>query len=472
MDTLPVARASKLRLSLEIVGVVFVCLLLSGIRGSMREPVNPHREGRTDMVWQEAPGVSRYYDRPADETDYYVPVISEMQARWPRIDLERDTRVEKPPGYPLLMATVAQVTGMELGRLRGFHMLVSACVPALLYVWLRRRLPALQTAVLLGPLVCSSFLVKSSVYLGTDNPALFCTTLALMLLMRERVCDWHLAVVLVAATAAASFRQDSLWLAAPILVRLALSWSWADGRDSGREAVTPWSHRLLLAGAVMLPIALVGRMVAEWGGLVPQTHVSTVKDPGFSFMPMVYMLSVGALFGWPWVVARHGLRGAWARACERPAVFAGLAGLGLTLATNSQYGRELGHWGGYLWSVAAMLPSFGARSPIFLMLAPLGALALGVAGVELARARPRAACVLGAALVCWATACCFNSLVFHRYYEVPLLVFLLLATGLLPKSAVRAGALRDNLPLVVTAIVQLLITVVTLYLSLFAVLRR
>lgn len=472
MDALSVARPVVLRLSLEVFGVFLVCLLLAGIRVSLREPVNPHREGRTDMVWQEAPGVNRYYDRPADETDFYVPVIRDMAARWPRIDLERDTYVEKPPGYPWLMATVAQVTGMDLGRLRGFHMLLSACVPGLLYLWLRRVLPALSAALLLAPLVFSSFLIKSSVYLGTDNPALLCTTLALMLLVQERASGWGMAIVMVGATAAASFRQDSLWLAAPIVVRLALAGPLADWRVAEGVAAMSRVQRVLLVGAVLLPVALVGRMVAEWGGLVPQAHVRTVDEPGASLMPVVYMLSVAALFGWPWIIARHGLGGAWRRARERPALAVGLAGVGLALVTNSQYGRELGHWGGYLWSLAAGLPSFGGRSPVFLALAPLGALALGVVGAELARARPAAALVLVSALGCWAAACCFNSLVFHRYYEVPLLVFLLLATGLLPRPALRVSVLRDNAPLLAVGAVQLLISVATLYLSLFASLRR
>lgn len=472
MDMSAVARVSRGRLGLEVAGIFLVCLVLAGIRVAMREPVNPHREGRTDMVWQEAPGVNRYYDRPADETDFYVPVIAEMSGRWPRIDLERDTYVEKPPGYPFLMATVAQVTGLELARLRGVHMLISACVPALLYAWLRRRLGPWATVAMLAPLVGSSFLIKASVYLGTDMPALLGTTGALLVLVRERITLGGAAVVMAGATAAASFRQDSLWLAAPIAVRLALGTRWLSGRWFGGAGELGRGQRVLLVGAVLLPVALVGRMVVEWGGLVPQAHVRTVEEPGFSLMPMVYMLSVGALFGWPWVVARHGLEGAWERVGERAALLTGLGGLGLTLATNSEYGRELGHWGGYLWSMAALLPSFGGRSPVFLILAPVGALALGVAGAELARARPRAACVLGAAVGCWALACCFNSLVFHRYYELPLLVFLLLTTGLLPRPAARAGELRDHLPLLAVGGVQLAITVATLYLSLFAVLRR
>lgn len=472
MDALSVARPTVLRLSLEVAGVFLVCLLLAGIRVSLREPVNPHREGRTDMVWQEAPGVNRYYDRPADETDFYVPVIREMSARWPWIDLERDTYVEKPPGYPWLMATVAQVTGMELGRLRAFHMLLSACLPVMLYLWLRRVLPALPSALLLAPLVFSSFLIKSSVYLGTDNPALLGTTLALMVLVREQVSAWGAAAVMVGATAAASFRQDSLWLAAPIVMRWALAGPLRGWRGAERIAAISRVQRLLLAGALLLPVALVARMVVEWGGLVPQAHVRTVEDPGASPMPVVYMLSVAALFGWPWIIARHGFAEAWRRVREWPVLATGVAGLGLALATNSQYGRELGHWGGYLWSLAAGLPAFGGRSPVFLALAPLGALALGVAGAELARARPPAAVVLGSALACWATACCFNSLVFHRYYEVPLLVFLLLVTGLLPRPAVRVSVLRDNLPLLAVGAMQLLISVATLYLSLFAALRR
>lgn len=481
-------RATSLRISMEVAAVFLACLLLAGLRVLSDEPANPFREERErareaaaqgrratlGALPQRSPGLepAQVYDRPADEKDYYLPVIREMEARWPRIDLARDTRVEKPPGYPFLMATVARAAGMEVARLRVFHLLLSACMPALLYLWLRRGHLPLAAAALLAPLLCSSFLAKSAAYLGTDAPALLCTTLALMLLVRERATTGQLVAVLVAATAAASFRQDSLWLAAPITLRLLLSGPWAGWRAGPEAAQAPPGHRVLLLGAVLLPAALVGRMVAEWGGLVPHAHVRSVEEPGASFMPVVYLLGVAALFLWPWALARHGLAGAWRRACERPALLAGLAGLALALATDSRYGRELGHWGGYLWSLAAALPEWGERSPVFLALAPLGALALGLVGAELAREQPRAAAVLGAALGCWAAACCFNSLVFHRYYEVPLLTFLLLASGLLSPPLPRAGPLRDRLPLLLVGAAQLLITIATLYLSLFAPLRR
>lgn len=144
----------------------------------------------------------------------------------------------------------------------------------------------------------------------------------------------------------------------------------------------------------------------------------------------------------------------------------------LAVATNSAYGRDVGHWGGYLWSVAALLPEVAGRSPVFLVLAPLGALALGAIGAEVWSHRPRAAAVLGAACAGWALAVCFNPLVFHRYYEAPLLVFLLLSAGMLPATPVRANAWRDQLPLWAVSAGQLFITVTTLYLSLFAAWRR
>lgn len=472
MDSTSGRRGQQRYLTSGVIAVFLLSLLLAGVRVSLPEPPNPIREGRFVPATDEtAPDVNRFYDRPADEADYFAPVIRQMAQRWPQIDWQRDTRVEKPPGYPLLMATVAQVTGPDFRWLRAFQMLLSACIPAILYRWLRGRLSPAEAAVTVAPLVCSSFFIKSSSYLTTDNPTLLCTTLVLMVLLAERLSTAWMVVVVGCATLAASFRQDALWLAAPLAMRRAIgSGWWSDGKD--KVETMPWSQRLLLLAAILLPGALVLRVVVEWGGLVPRSHVRGINDPGFSVMPIVYLLAVVALLWGPWLWARFGARELWCRVRERAALGAAAAGLALVVLTHSAYDRALGHWGGYLWSVAAHLPEIAGRSPVFLVLAPLGALALGVTARELWRENARAAVLLGAAMGTWALACCFNPLVFHRYYEPPALVFLLLAAGMLSPAQPRGGGWRDRWPLLALGAVQLLITVATLYLSLFATLRR
>ncbi len=473
MEIASVARPSGRQQSLEVAGIFLVCLLLSGIRVALPEPPNPAREGRIEPVIAEAdPEANRHYDRPADEVDYYAPVIRQMASRWPRIDLREDTFAEKPPGFPFLMATVARATGADFRWLRAVQMLLSAGVVAVLYVWVRRARAPGTALALVAPLVGSSFFIKSSSYLTTDNPTLLCTTIALSVLLAERRSTAGVFAVLVCATAAASFRQDALWLAAPIGVWLLLAGLARRWKSDGREATVSWPQRWLAVGAVALPLAIVARMVIEWGGLVPSAHVRGIPDPGFGFMPMVYVLSVAALFGWPWLIARHGARETLARATGGAAIACGAIGMVLAVATNSAYGRDVGHWGGYLWSGAALLPEVAGRSPLFLVLAPFGALALGAIGAEVWSHRPRAAAVLGAACAGWALAVCFNPLVFHRYYEAPLLSFLLLSAGVLPAAPVRANTWRDQLPLWAVSAGQLFITVTTLYLSLFAAWRR
>lgn len=473
MEMAFVARPSVRQLSLEVAGIFLVCLLLAGIRVALPEPPNPVREGRVEPVVADAdPEVNRHYDRPADELDYYARVIRRMAPRWPRIDLKEDTFAEKPPGYPFLMTTVLRATGGDFRWLRVVQMLLSAGVAAVLYAWVRRAHPVGGAVLLAAPLIASSFFIKSSSYLTTDNPTLLCTTVALTVLLAERRSTLAAGVLMVCATAAASFRQDALWLAAPVGVWLVLAGP-ARRWESGTPDVPVSGIQLGLAiAAVVFPSAVVVRMVVEWGGLVPRAHVRGIAEPGFTVMPVIYVLSVAALFAWPWLIARHGCRTAIARAKDGAALSCGLIGLLLTGATHSVYGREIGHWGGYLWSIAARLPEMAGRSPVFLVLAPLGAVALGAVGAELWERRPRAAAILGAAFASWTLAVCFNPLVFHRYYEPPLLVFLGLAAGLLPPLPARNGGWRDHWPLLLVSLVQLLITVATLYLSLFASWRR
>lgn len=464
------------RLATELVGIALLCVVLAGLRVVLPEPSNPLRAGRVEQLVArpgDDPDVNRHYDRPADEADYFVPLIQRMAARWPEIDLRRDTAAQKPPGYPFLMAGVAQVTGTGLGWLRAFQLMMSAAIVVALYAWVRRGRSMGAALALTGPMLASSFFLKSSSYLTTDNPTLLASTLVLLALLAERRATWHLAVVVVGATAAASFRQDALWLAVPIAAWWVLAAPARTWRTDVPEPELALGPRWLVVAAVLLPVIVVGRVVVEWGGLVPLNYLRGLRGgAGFSLTPLVYLLSVAALFTWPWLVARHGWRGALTRASGRAALAGLAAGLLLALVANSQYARVLGHWGGYLWSLAAHLPHIAGRSPVFLVLAPLGTWALATVATELAAVRPRAAIVLGAGFAGWSLACCFNPLVFHRYYEPPVLAFLLLATGVLPAAEDRGSGRRDDWPLWVVTAGQAAITVATLYLSLFAAWRR
>jgi dolichyl-phosphate-mannose-protein mannosyltransferase len=472
MDASPSRRPRPSYLWWELAGVVLFVALLAVIKVVVPEPPNYYRSANPQGRLEARGEVNKYYDRTNDETAYYVPVIRQIYARWPTVDLLADGRTDKPPGYPFLMATAAKVVGLNFDRLRLVQILLSAMIPAVLYFWLRMAWPAVAAIAVLAPLALSSFFVKASVYFVTDNVALLCAATALFALLRTRWTVPSLGLLLIANAVAVSIRQDTLWLAGPTLLALGiLLWRRQKGLRPESAKIFAWQC-LLLAGAILIPAAMILGLWLTWKGLAPPTFYLKGARAGFGLAPVAYILSVVAIGWWPYLFAVHGFSAAVKLATHRPVLWCGAVGLLAALAANTEYNQTSGHWGGYLWSLAAMLPAFGGRSLPFLLLAPLGALALGVGFRRLIAVNAVGAAILGVAFLAWAMSLTVNPYIFHRYYEPYVLLFLVAMACVSGSANRRPFSLQGYAPLLLFGGGQLAITIFTLYFSLFPTWRR
>jgi hypothetical protein len=411
------------------------------------------------------------YYRLNDEDKYYMPEIRRIYEKWPGLDLKKDSLSATAPGYAFAMATVSEIIGLGSIRLHLVQLLMSALIPSILYIYLRKRCSVVSASLVLAPLLLSSFFIKSSAYLVTDNAALLCTVGALYLLTSS--CSSLIVFIGLAAinTAAVFLRQNSLWLVLPALV------------GAGAAIIKLREDRTLFGGggslvagiamaaAVVLPIGAVARMYVVWGGLVPPEW-STTHEGGWGLAPLAYILSVIGLFWPPFLLARKGLKELVRAGLDRKGMIVLSIGLLVAIASDTSYNRDLGRWGGYLWALADALPAPGNRSVVFLLLSPFGALSMWIIGEDLCKKDRIATIILGSALAGWSMACLANREIYHRYYEPYLLVFAIFSAGVYGMRSTEGITLRRLLPLIGLGVFQGTVTVLTLYLSLFAGFRR
>ena len=372
-----------------------------------------------------------------DETNFYLPAIHRIRVDWPRLNVSTASLSATAPGYQYILASLSFLTGPGVLALRCWNLVISLGLPVVLwFAWPAASESRLRICALL-PLVGGCFFIRAASNLMTDNAALLATTASLSLILlpgRKR----GVALSGVCAALAVFIRQITIWIEAPLLLRLL---------GLGRNA--PW-WALLPAPAVL------GWLVLSWGGLVPPAW-QTVSGIGYAAAP--YQLAVLGVLGLFYLASAGpdwrcelGNRWNWAGAA---------LGLIVALAGPTAPSYEAGRWGGYFWNAAEHLPVIAQRSVLFLVLGPVGGWVL----IALARrlwteAGTETTAIWLAVLGSFLATGLLNRQVHQRYYEPVLLVVLIFWRILLPSSkpAARPAPWR---PLAWLSAVQVLITLVT-----------
>jgi len=374
-----------------------------------------------------------------DETNFYLPAILDIQASWPQFDVTRNSLSATAPGYQYVLATLGLATDSSLLAFRLINLAVSLLLPVVLWYAWSPAMPAAVRFWSILPLAGGCFFVRSACNVMTDNAALLAATVSLVLVLVPRF-EPLLGASGIAAAASVAIRQISIWVEAPLLVRL-----WFIGRRA------PWWT------AVPAP-AVVLALIAAWGGLVPPAWKKETGGLGLSAAP--YQFAVLAVLGGFFL---HAAGTDWRAALRDRLVRLGAAvGLfsSLYCATSTVY--EEGRWGGYFWNAAERLPVIAERSVVFIALAPIGGAMLAMLGRRVWTAAGSALALTWlATFAAFFASSLLNRQVHQRYYEPVMLVLLMFWLALVCD---RADGGRVKLwPLVILTVGQVGITLLTAY---------
>lgn len=401
----------------------------------------------------------------SDQFNYHEPTIRLFAERLPGVDLS-DYGSATTPGYHLVLAGLLAALEPLLGPGREWLMLAGS-VFTLGVVGLASRLLIVRAGVRTGvaltlPLMASLYVFPAGVWLLPDAAGWLgvLAVLAVALHARSRarllVLGGTLLVPLVLV------RQVHLWAAAVVWTAAWLGPERGADAPGGpgflgrpasqiRDLFAQWPARagwMALAILSSLPaFAVVGWFVATWQGLVPPRfqgayHGANPATPALTLSVAGLLTPAVLPFAWP------GLKRLW---CGAPGLLVGIAAAGLVAAVvpETTFDPEAGRISG-IWTIAARLPELGGRtSPVVVLLAPVGALAVGglLAGLD-----TRSGWVLAGALLAFVAAQSATHEAWQRYHEPFLLLWMALAaaTGVRVRRE-RPSAASLAFPLAVAA---------------------
>ena len=394
-----------------------LCLLLCGLIW----PVVLSAQGR---LGDAAMGIKYPTSEMGDQRQYHEPTILAFVQQWPSVDLVNYPSATSP-GYHLIMAVVARYMSDDLVVLQTVSSVFT--IGLLLVVWGygARHAGSWPAFALVLPLVASSYVIGSGIWLVTDNAGLLFVCLALggavmIPPTAIRTARWG-----VYATCGAAIRQIHVWVAAPVILAALLGSPlsrYAPGPlRSGSKQTLTMPVLLATLPMLLLPLIMVGLFIWLWGGLTPPTYAplhSTGVAPVSSLVALALVGSFGIFFlpafcpKWTDIFR-----------VDRWLVVAVLLAVAASMAIPTSFDISGGRWGGAIWILARHLPDVADRSIVFPPLAGLGALVLVHAWRAACRAgRAREAIVLLLSLLGWMLAESVNTQSGQRYCEPIILV--------------------------------------------------
>lgn len=309
-------------------------------------------------------GVSRtsYWE---DQENFHIPQVNYFIGH-PFSLLTYAASSAPTPGHHLLLAWFATLSGKKSvdGSVLSIRLINAAFGLAfLILVWvtLRRVSGTIATATALTlPLAGSYYVITASIWIVTDNGALFFYAVVLFVLLFRR---GHALLAGASTTLLVLWRQIYLPVVGAFFTPLLLG-----GRS--RRAV------LVAVSATVPAVLTVGLFAWTWGGLTPPQFQGDHRFAMNLAVPL-HALALTGLLALPYVPFAGSLR---AR-LDRPKLYAVIllaVGIGLVvwLPTESVYDRETGRWGSWVWYLARHSPALGGRAPLVLALVCVGALAL------------------------------------------------------------------------------------------------
>lgn len=308
------------------------------------------------------------------------------------------------PGFHLLMATIANLVGLDIYALQ----LVNSLITALLILWIsidlfRRFENVLLSIVLVNIFTISVYVFPSGYWLLPDNLALLLAYAVLKISLRlekKHTNDILILFLLSLLLSALVFtRQNYIWLAsAPFFIALRLFYEKNTYRGS------------LVLLSIVPSICVLCYFVIVWKGLVPPSFQGIhQRISGSAIAFFLTVVGCYSIFFLPLLTNRSQLRGFVLS--KRTLLISVFISLFIASLFPTTYSFEQGRYSG-LWNIANLLPSYFERS----VFVTLGAAFGGIAIVFWSSILPKSRwLVLGGSLWCFVLSLVFNAFVFERY---------------------------------------------------------
>lgn len=381
-----------------------------------------------------------------DQLNFHEKVIRTFASQWPRPAFD-DYLSATTPAYHVALAWavnqgIDSTTGLRLVALTFTLGLLGT-----LGLWVGWRLDRTVAFAVCLPMALSLYVVQSGAWLLPDNLGWWMALGVLLLALRRRFDAWTLLLGGVLLALLVVCRQIHIWAAAPLWVAAWLSADVEDNpavfespdgrvRETGLELMTNMAVRLFHAFLAVMASAPAFAFLllfhGLWGGLVPPTFqemyrgetataapvLASPAAPAFflSIFGVVSLFFAGFLVQPMLVILRK-----WSILVPMAAAVGVILAL-LPETTYSEPNRTSG-----VWNAARMMPVlWGRTSVVFLVLSPLGAVALLAWAWALSH---RSRWIILSAVAGFVAAQCVSAQLWQRYTEPFVLILVALMTA-------------------------------------------
>jgi len=365
--------------------------------------------------WRKDPIHVLHWD---DESIYHYPLILKyiQNGFFLRGD---DYTTATTPLFHVVSALLGRILGTPSPwPMRAFNVAVTVAVPVAFFRILAPTTSRLNAWVLSLALHFAPYMWARGFVLLTENLATLMVLLALTPMfvrgpanLRQREMLWAAFFLVLAVLTRQQWVWLAPWISAEILLRDA---SLAPVADSPRPPV-PIGRRIQLCLPLLAPVLVLVPFLLMWRGFVPPNFHAANQSGATNWRAVVFTLT--ALGFYMTLLAPSQLIST-IRASPRVTVLVACLAASLCLLSGLRF-RSIHVDNGYLWKVSTMFPNvFGAN--VFLSaFAVLGAL-IWVAAF---RGGPR---WLGSFVLVFAISVSHVNMNFQKYYEVTLLIAVLI----------------------------------------------
>lgn len=361
-----------------------------------------------------------------DQQKYHLPVIEQFATELPTPDLV-DYDSATAPGYHLLMALIHRATDGSERAMVAVSWALSLLLVLAVAGFASRLVGWRLGAMLTLPLALSSYTIGGATALSTDNFAVLFVTLALggsILLPWNKSRAWWLSL----ASAMAVFsRQIFIWTIAPIgLVGLLASPLGRHAPRALRDGATEkrWSNLLVSIAACGVPVAILGVLIVQWGGLVPASSNPEITKHAGGPNPatFAYAFALLGVFATPFAVL---VGGTLRDLRTRPVLVMSSIALLCALVVPTSFSPKERAYGWFWQIVVRHTPDVMERSIVLTIFAIVGGASIGVLWRRLREAgRTREGITLALTMLGWLLAQSVNTMAWQKYFEQILLIAL------------------------------------------------
>lgn len=367
-----------------------------------------------------------------DHWYYHLPTVLQMSGQWPCIDLVKYPSAAAP-GYYIFLACFYRAFANDLLIIQFFSLLSGgALILIVFYLACKYTLP-IRAAALTFPLMCSTYLIERSFWIGTDNASWLLVCVCLGSCLRMRTTHFKIFVTSFAATLAVCIRQTNVWLAVPVFLSGATPEFFAVRfYATFRSAVNAFKIRTLVSSCVasLAPIVVIVILCLLWHQIVPQAECASRHAAGGNFAIVCVTMGLFGLYGIFFLpLALDELR--TVRWISRYSLVLLLVSSLVSIMYPTGYSRAAGRSGGLIWELVKVSPVYFERSVLLSLLTLLGVMVLLVLFRSVHRAgRHREAVILLLSLLSCLVCNSANSASYQRYGEYLVLVMLILLSSM------------------------------------------